>query len=208
MAAAFSSSSTVELVSAGAAGTVARTKSATLMSNSPAYPSRRGPSKRASETRNRLPPDSIQASVPIRPPPSGAAPHASTEPAPMSGRRFAGAGVAVESVTVLPDVHLVGHDHPGVHICCVTDGGFDELAGRGRRRCVRGSARLSPAGDRHDIRFGGTGVQCVLLFIDDDVSGLSGCRERVFYESAPVLLTATRLFGLLRRGEPADLFSI
>jgi AraC family transcriptional regulator len=127
----------------------------------------------------------------------------------LSGRRFTGAGVAVESVTVLPEVHLVDHDHPGVHICCVTDGGFDELAARGRRRCVRGSARISPAGDRHDIRFGGRGAQCVLLFIDDDdVSELSGCRERVFYESAPVLLTATRLLGLLRRGEPADLLSI
>jgi AraC family transcriptional regulator len=127
----------------------------------------------------------------------------------MFGRRFAGAGVAVESVTVLPDVHLVGHDHPGVHICCVTDGGFDELAARGRRRCVRGSARISPAGDRHDIRFGARGAHCLLLFIDDDdVSGLSGCRERVFYESAPVALTATRLFGLLRRDEPAEPFLI
>jgi AraC family transcriptional regulator len=157
----------------------------------------------ASETRNRLLADSIQTTVRIMPP------QVTAEPSSMSGRRFTGAGVAAESVTVRPEVQLAGHDHPSVHICCVIGGSFDERAARGRRRCARGSVRLSPAGDRHDIQFGRGGAQCVLLFIDDDdVGGLNGCHERVFYESESACVAATRLSGWLRRGEPADLFSI
>ncbi len=127
----------------------------------------------------------------------------------MVGRRFITGGIAVESVRVRPDTELTNHDHECVHICSVIDGSFDELTGHGRHRCIRGSSRISPAGDRHDIRFGGEGARCVVLFVDDETArGLRTWRERVFFESEGVIGAATRLWTLLQPAGSSDVFLI
>ena len=127
----------------------------------------------------------------------------------MHGRRFRASGITVEAITVPPGVHLRGHGHPGAHVCCVIGGAFDEAEARGRRRCGAGSSRISPAGDRHDIRFGPEGARCLLVLLDDAADASArGWRERRFLESAPVLSTATRLYTALTPGSPADALSL
>jgi len=66
------------------------------------------------------------------------------------------------------------HDHP--HVCFVLGGILIERDGR-RPNCLTvGSARLSPAGDTHDLAVGGgSPLHCLVLSIEVPALGETGC---------------------------------
>jgi len=60
------------------------------------------------------------------------------------------------------DTRFRGHEHDGLHLCAVVAGGFVERNARGWADAGPGTVRISNAA-RHDIDFGRSGAQCLLL---------------------------------------------
>jgi AraC family transcriptional regulator len=58
------------------------------------------------------------------------------------------------------------HEHGGVHVCVVLEGGFVEREASGWRDVAPGTVRVSGAA-RHDCDFGPAGARCLLLELDD-----------------------------------------
>src|SRR5436190_11940043 len=79
-----------------------------------------------------------------------------------------------------------GHEHDGIHLCAVIEGGFVEKAGRSWVDVGPGTVRISSAA-RHDIDFSESGAQCLLLL--PAVAGL-GVRSQPQFLSPDPWLTA------------------
>ncbi|HEU4556527.1 MAG TPA: AraC family transcriptional regulator [Longimicrobium sp.] len=71
--------------------------------------------------------------------------------------------VELEEVILPPGFALRAHVHDRAHLCLVLDGGFEERQRSGAEWCPAGTLRLSPAGDRHDLRFGPAGGRCLVV---------------------------------------------
>jgi AraC family transcriptional regulator len=82
-----------------------------------------------------------------------------------------------------------GHEHEGVHLCAVVEGGFVEKAGRGWVDVGPGTVRISSAA-RHDIDFSPSGAQCLLLL--PTLPGLATLSHPQFLSPDPWL---SRLVG-------------
>lgn len=70
------------------------------------------------------------------------------------------AGYRLEVARVPGGLQLDGHAHDLPHLCLVIEGGFQEDGWS----CTPGTLRLSPAGDRHQLRFGRLPSTCLLVF--------------------------------------------
>jgi AraC family transcriptional regulator len=72
-------------------------------------------------------------------------------------------GVELEEA-VLPAGHRMhGHAHERAHLCLVLEGAFEERQRGGGEWCAPGTLRLSPAGDRHVLRFSDAGARVLLV---------------------------------------------
>jgi AraC family transcriptional regulator len=120
-------------------------------------------------------------------------------------------GLTVESGAVPPGTRFRGHEHEGIHLCCVTRGGFVETMPGGPTDVGPGTVRVSPSA-RHDITFAPAGASCVLLHLDGDAAGILGRSpgrspaRSVFLSDDRLQLLAARLAAAVRRrGHAADL---
>lgn len=94
---------------------------------------------------------------------------------PTSGWRFPRRfdGLTLEGGSVPPGARFRRHEHGGLHLCCVTRGGFAEAVRGGSQEVGEGAVRLSPAA-RHDLDFAPAGATCVLIHLDDGADGILG----------------------------------
>lgn len=112
------------------------------------------------------------------------------------------AAVTAFELTIAPDTDVPAHEHGKAHLCLVLDGAFEERTIRGPRWCEPSSWRLSPAGDRHRLRTGKSGLTCLLLEPGGVV--LPAIADRVYWQGAEVVLIARQLRQELAEGELAS----
>jgi len=117
--------------------------------------------------------------------PADAAP--ATEWSPV--RRLA--GLTLASGPVPPHTRFRGHEHEGVHLCCVTRGAFIEAESGGSVHVAAGTVRLSSSA-RHDLDFAPDGAGCVVLHLDAGAAAALGALP-----SRPRFLTDDWLRGLI-----------
>src|SRR5262249_34981037 len=71
-----------------------------------------------------------------------------------------------EAVSLPAGYRLGHHSHLEPHFCVVVNGSFVDADRKERRRCERGTARVSAAGDEHTIELGREGADCLVIFLD------------------------------------------
>jgi len=120
--------------------------------------------------------------------------------------------VVCEDFSALADHRFEKHTHGEPHICLVVAGTLLERDGRGGRRMPAGSARLSPAGDAHDLAIaGGDSLRCLVVSIAPDAlagAGVSSPDGRRYAEGAGVAQLAQRLLAELRSLDDASPVSL
>ena len=115
--------------------------------------------------------------------------------------------VAVEEVILPPGLEMRGHEHERAHLCLVLEGGFEERQRTGAEWCAPGTLRLSPAGDRHDLRFGPAGGRCLLVVATPGFDGddrLPLPRERAYLREEPLAARLAEVRRALREGDSAS----
>ena len=116
-------------------------------------------------------------------------------------------GISVASGGIAPDTRFRGHDHDGVHLCCVVGGGFVESTPAGPADVGPGTVRLSSSA-RHDIDFAPVGASCVVIQLDGPAAAMVGplpSRPRFLADEWLRALTARLGVVASRRGHIADL---
>ena len=71
--------------------------------------------------------------------------------------------VRLAEIDVAPGIAVPAHDHAHAHVCIVTGGSFDEMKRAGSQWCTPGWVRYSPSGDRHVMRLGDAGLDCLVV---------------------------------------------
>jgi len=72
--------------------------------------------------------------------------------------------VGIELFRASPGLRLAEHGHGSVHYCLPLRGLLYETEGKSEKLLSPGWLRASPPGDRHRIRFGLEGAECLLVF--------------------------------------------
>ena len=106
-----------------------------------------------------------------------------------------------ESFAVPGSTRFRGHEHDGVHICVVLNGGFIEREGKSWRDVAAGTVRVS-GGARHDIDFSPRGATCMVL--EPEPRSISRLTSPQFIGEDPRLTSlARRISSASRAGGPA-----
>lgn len=120
--------------------------------------------------------------------------------------------VTCDEFTAAPNHQFAPHAHEQPHVCFVLGGTLIERDGRRPNRMPAGVARLSPAGDAHDLAVGdGSPLRCLVLSVDaaviDDPRGLARDGRR-YCEGPGVRSLAERMLGELRADDDASPISL
>jgi methylphosphotriester-DNA--protein-cysteine methyltransferase len=70
--------------------------------------------------------------------------------------------ISAEAYAASPG-RMTGHGHDDWHVCAVLDGAFEERFGKSSKICGAGELRISRPGSAHDLEFGSTGADCLIL---------------------------------------------
>jgi AraC family transcriptional regulator len=93
------------------------------------------------------------------------------------------------------------HEHEGVHVCCVLEGGFVEARPGGREDVGPGTVRVSPSA-RHDIDFARQGARCAVLHLAASDARRDRVRDTRFVRDPWVAGLVARLGGVLADMSP------
>jgi AraC family transcriptional regulator len=84
-------------------------------------------------------------------------------PFELRGRVATLGDLTLESVFIPSLFEFRRHGHEESHFCFIVGGSFEELYNGKWRDCRAGSARRSPSGAEHTIKFGQKGARCLLI---------------------------------------------
>jgi AraC family transcriptional regulator len=87
----------------------------------------------------------------------------SPKPFELRGRVATLDDLTLEAVFIPSLFEFRRHGHEELHFCFIVDGSFEELYKGKWKDCRAGSARRSPSGTEHTIKFGQEGARCLLI---------------------------------------------
>jgi AraC family transcriptional regulator len=99
----------------------------------------------------------------------------SAKPVELRGRIATLDDLTLEAVFIPSRFEFKRHGHQESHFCFIVGGSFEELHNGKWKNCRAGSARRSPSGAEHTIKFGQEGARCLLILASPEA--MSGSRR-------------------------------